>query len=83
MASYQFDHWEDNSTSPTRIIIVTANVAITAYYRQVIVNRRVTYGSIPIAVPATVNGQPVPSGNYFEVPDGTSVTIVVPSEVVV
>jgi len=29
---YVFDHWEDNSTSPTRTIMLTSNKIITAYY---------------------------------------------------
>ena len=40
-----------------------------------------SYQSNPIAVPCTVNGQTLNSGNSIQVPSGTQVTISVPSEV--
>jgi hypothetical protein len=32
---YRFDHWEDGSTNPSRVIDVKANMEVTAYYKEV------------------------------------------------
>lgn len=81
MARYLFDHWEDGSTEPTRTITVTADMTITAtYVLAPPPTRRVTYQSTPISVEAIIDTTPVPPGAYVEVPEGTEITIVVPSE---
>lgn len=40
-----------------------------------------TYQSTPISVPATVNGQVIQSGGFVDLPQGSSVTVIVPPEV--
>jgi len=41
----------------------------------------VTYSSSPITVPATIDGQIVPSGGKIEVPLNSTITVIVPQEV--
>jgi len=81
MVLYRFDHWEDGSTSPTRTITVTADMTIRTTYVFVEVKRNIRYESTPIAVPATIDTTPVPSGSVIQVPDGATITITVPLEV--
>jgi len=76
---YRFDRWEDGSTSTTRTLTVTGDLTIIAYY--VPVTRQVGYNSTPIAVPATIDGQTVQSGQAITVEDGRQITIAVPAEV--
>jgi hypothetical protein len=79
MVKYRFDRWEDGSTSTTRTLIVTGDLAIIAYY--VPVTHQVGYNSTPVAVPATIDGQTVQPGQVMTVEDGRQITITVPSEV--
>lgn len=79
MARYIFDRWEDGSTSPTRTLVVTSDLAITAYYVPVM--RNVTYNSSPINVPCTINGMPIQPGQTAQVEDGATITIAAPAEV--
>jgi hypothetical protein len=81
VARYRFDHWEDGSTNSTRTITVTADITIRATYVLVEVKRNVRYESSPIAVPATIDTTPIPSGSVIQVPDGATITITVPLEV--
>jgi hypothetical protein len=76
---YQFSHWEDGSTSPTRTIVVTSDLTISATY--IVVKHNVTYQSTPISVEATINGAPASPGTVIEVEDGATITITVPTEV--
>jgi hypothetical protein len=79
MALYKFSHWEDGSTNPTRTITVKSDMTIIATYE--LVKRSVTYESTPIAVEATIDTTPIPSGGTIEVPDGAAITITVPAQV--
>ena len=54
---YTFDHWEDASTDPARVISLTANMTITATYKPVEVYHTLTVNSEPIAeIDFTVDG---------------------------
>jgi len=44
---YQFDNWEDDSINPTRLIDLTADKTITAYYVYVPVVHKITVDSDP------------------------------------
>ena len=54
---YQFDHWEDDSTDPTRVINLTADMTLTAYYEYAPVTHKLTVNSDPITgVEFTIDG---------------------------
>jgi len=74
---YDFDHWEDASTNPTRIVSLTADKTVTAYY----VKRQwtLTVNSDPISgVEFTVDGSPH-STPWSDTLDEGSYTVVMPS----
>jgi len=81
MTQYIFSHWEDGSTNPVRTLTVTSDINITSYYTSV--SRTISYNSSPINVSCTINGQTLNPGQLIQVPDGTQVTISVPSEVTI
>ena len=55
--TYQFDHWEDDSTDPTRVIELTGDMTPTAYYEYAPVTHKLTVNSDPIAdVEFTIDG---------------------------
>lgn len=85
MALYRFDHWEDETgaiieTSPTLTYTVGSDKTFRVVYSIVIIMRNITYESSPIAVQASVNGNPVNSGEIIQVEDGTQIVITVPVE---
>lgn len=77
---YRFQQWQDGDTNTTKTLAITADVTLTATYLGIC---RITFQSSPINVQATVNGTPVPAGQYVELPAGTQITVTVPTEVVV
>lgn len=87
MAKYRFVEWRDEtgavvSTSPILTYAVLSDKTFTAVYELVPpVIRVVTYESTPIAVPATIDGASIQSGQSVEVEDGTAITVSVQSEV--
>lgn len=76
---YRFTQWENGETTNTRTVNLTQDMTIVASYA--VVTRRLTFQSQPIGVQAVVNGQPINAGGSVDLPDGTQVTILVPSEV--
>jgi hypothetical protein len=68
--AYKFDHWEDGSTDPTRIITVNANTTVTAYYVQTTQTYTLTI-SVEPAEGGTTNPPPG-QHTYYE---GTTVTV--------
>ena len=76
---YGFKQWENGETTNTRIVSLTQDMTVVASYA--VVTRRLTFQSQPINVQAVVNGQPVNAGGSIDLPEGTQITIVVPSEV--
>ena len=76
---YRFTQWENGETSSTRTLDLTQDMTVIASYSTV--TRRLTFQSQPIGVQAVVNGQPVNAGGSIDLPEGTQVVIVVPSEV--
>jgi len=68
--AYKFDHWEDGSTDPTRIITVNANTTVTAYYVQTTQTYTLTI-SVEPAGGGTTNPPPG-QHTYYE---GTTVTV--------
>lgn len=80
MVRYRFAKWEDGSTSPSRSVVVgTVDLTIMATYA--VITHRVTFQSQPVGVQATINGQPVNTGQGIDIPEGTTITVVVPGEV--
>jgi len=79
MVKYSFVKWEDNSTNPSRSITVVADMTIIASYSLVI--HKVMFQSQPVSVQATINGQPISAGQSVDIPEGTTITVVVPGEV--
>lgn len=75
---YGFTEWENGETSSTRAVNLIEYITITATYD--IVTKQLTFQSQPINVQAVVNGQPINAGESINLPEGTEVTIVVPSE---
>lgn len=65
---------------PTRTIELTADMTIIAGYEAIY---KLTFQSSPVGVQATVNGTPITSGGYVELPEGSQVTVTVPAEVTV
>jgi len=76
---YRFTNWEDATTNPQRTLTLSTDLTVTASYA--VVTRRLIFQSQPIGVQAVVNGQPINAGGSIDLPEGTQVTIVVPSEV--
>jgi hypothetical protein len=77
--SYNFDHWEDASTTPTRIVSLTADTTITAYYVYVPATHSLTVNSDPISgVDFTVDGAPHTTPWSDTLGEG-SYTVVMPS----
>ncbi len=75
---YSFLNWENGETPTTRSVTLDQDRTITATYGAVM---RLTFQSQPIGVQASVNAQPLNAGNSIELPEGTQVRIIVPSEV--
>jgi hypothetical protein len=75
---YRFTQWDDGSVNPQRTLTVNQDVSVVATYG--VVTHLVRFQSTPIAVQATVDGQPVQSGQTIEVPEGATITITVPRE---
>lgn len=76
---YSFTQWENGETTNTRTVSLTQDLTVVASYAPV--TKRLTFRSQPINVQAVVNGQPVNAGESIDLPEGTQVTIIVPSEV--
>jgi hypothetical protein len=67
---YNFDHWEDMSTSPTRVISLTTDKAATAYY---VLSPPVQYDlTIEVVGSGTTNPPP---GVYTDIDEGTDVVV--------
>ncbi|UCG36302.1 MAG: hypothetical protein JSV64_06730 [Candidatus Bathyarchaeota archaeon] len=58
LAFYVFDHWEDNSTSLTRIVSLTANKTITAHYALTFIQYELTLDSVG-------SGTTIPSAGVY------------------
>lgn len=76
---YTFTHWENGESTNTRTVNLAQDMTVVASY--VPVTKRLTFQSQPINVQAVVNGHPVNAGESIDLPEGTQVTIIVPSEV--
>lgn len=55
-SNYAFLRWEDGSTSPTRVMMLTADTTIAATYQIVIPTHHLVIISEPSGVPMTVDG---------------------------
>jgi len=81
MATYNFSRWEDGlgnvlGNTPSLTINISSDITLRAVYLET--KRTVTYRSAPISVQATLNGSPINSNQTAQVPDGATITLVVP-----
>jgi len=73
---YRFDHWEDQSTNPLRVINVKSNIILTAYYKEVSPVGVVTFiGSVSAQ---EKEGEIVTI--MITKPDGTAATVTTPTK---
>ncbi len=79
IGTYQFDRWEDGSTSAIRVISISVDTAITAFYVKL--KRTVILESSPVLTTFTVDGQSLASGSLLEVDDGTVINVKVQERV--
>jgi uncharacterized repeat protein (TIGR02543 family) len=66
---YKFDHWENGSTNPTRIITVNTDTTVTAYYIEA-----PTY-TLTISVEPAGGGRTTPPPGVYNYPEGSTVTV--------
>jgi hypothetical protein len=68
--TYNFQHWENNSTSTTRNVSLTADTTVTATYQ--LATHNLTMNSTPITgVAITVNGTPYATNTAVSLPVGS------------
>jgi hypothetical protein len=65
--TYNFKQWEDGSTNPERIINLTSDMTITAYY--------VAGVSYTLTITTTTGGTTYPTSGSYTYPEGASVTV--------
>lgn len=87
MAKYIFAGYTGAVVSPANPVTVqvTTDATVTANYS--LVTRRISFSSQPIPIQVSVQvgsnpAVPLRSGQYIDVPEGESVTVTAPSEVV-
>lgn len=69
MPKYRFSHWEDGSTDPVRVVDVTSDMTLTAYYEEV------TGVQYKLNIIATEGGTTTPPPGTYTYDEGAVVTV--------